>query len=124
MRNPGDNTDQDQAAFSIRRINPKIESVLIEAVPTFHAKRGDLSVHTKYVPSDNCRLIIKCPNIDCDCHYIDLSNEVFEAVKQEKEIKGRKRCSGHLKKYNHNRSSSFDCEAYVDYIIKPTVKDK
>ena len=114
-----------EASSSIERLNPDVAELTINATPVYNGhKREDLGFNMTVYPDHKYMLRLKCPNIDCDNGYIDLSDEIWNAVKSGKASEGRKRCSGHLKKYSHNKSAAFDCEAYVEYQIMPVLRTR
>ena len=106
-------------AASIHQFNPDIIEVRITTIITGYDPNSIV-----LTPASKYMLRVNCPNIGCDNGYIDLSDEVLSAVKSGSINEGRKRCTGHLKKYNHNPSPAFNCETYVQYKIEPILKDK
>lgn len=111
------------ASSPISKINPNVTSVKIIAIPKRNGRLyDDLSINTSFLPEHTYKLRIKCPNEDCDTRYIDLSDEVWNAVKSETTVDGEKRCHGHSKKYAHNKSSCYDCDIYVQYRIEPVIE--
>ncbi len=106
-----------EAAPTVSQINPNVTEVKVTtAIASKDPVSVTLSFDSKYM------MRVKCPNIDCDSKNIDLSNEIFSAVKSGMVSEGTKRCTGHLKKYSHNKSSAFDCETFVKYKIEPVLK--
>lgn len=106
-----------QAAATISQLNSSISEVRITTAVT-----GEEPVSMTLTPDSKYMMRVKCTNRECDNDYIDISDEIFNAVKSGKSTEGRKRCPGHLKKYSHNRSSAFDCETYVKYKIEPVLE--
>lgn len=105
------------AAATVSQLNPSISEVRITISIT-----GKEPVSITLTPDSKYMMRVDCPKRDCDNGHIDLSDEIFNAVKLGKSVEGRKKCPGHLKKYNHNRSIAFDCETYVKYKIEPVLK--
>ena len=112
-----------EAAPTISQLNPEIAGVRIRAIPMLHGKVfEEFGIDTTFCPDHKYRYRVKCPNGDCDSGYIELSDEIWSAVKSGKVVEGRKGCSGHSKKYAHNRRRMYNCEAYVEYRIEPARK--
>lgn len=110
--------EKHEAAATVSQLNPDISEVRITTIiPGKEPVSIVLTTDSKYV------MRVKCPNNDCSSGYIDVSDEIFTAVKSGKTVEGRKKCSGHLKKYAHNPSPAFDCETCVMYKIEPILKD-
>ncbi|UKK52140.1 hypothetical protein L6472_06050 [Prevotella sp. E13-17] len=98
---------------------------MVVATPFFQGKEyTEFAVNVTLGPEDKYVLRVGCPNRDCDTKIIDISNLIFEAVKSGSVKDGKMNCHGHLRKYGHNRSSSFDCDTYVEYRIEPVSKKK
>ena len=106
-----------EAVATVSQLNPDISEVKVTTIIA-----GKEPFIRTLKPDSKYMLSVKCPNIDCSSGYIDLSDEVFNAIKSGNTIEGRKKCSGHLKKYAHNPSPAFNCETSVTYRIEP-VKD-
>ncbi len=102
------------AAATVSQLNPSISEVRITTAIT-----GKEPVSITLTPDSQYMMRVECPNFDCSSGYIDISDKVFDAVKSGNVIEGKVRCTGHLEKYKHNRSNTFDCEVYVKYKIEP-----
>ena len=112
-----------ESAASISVLNPALSGVRIDAVAVLHGREHDEhAVHAVLPPESKYMMRLPCPDIGCNNSFIDISNEIYNAVKSGKTAEGTKRCSGHIGKYAHNRSSAFDCEAYVKYRIEPILR--
>ena len=102
---------------TIFQLNPSVVEIRIAT-----AVEGQEPVKTTLYPDCKYMKRVSCPNDECDNDYIDISNEILDAVKSGKTIEGKKKCEGHLKKYAHNSSPAYDCEVYVRYKIEPVLK--
>ena len=105
------------AAATVSQLNPGISEVRITTTIT-----GKEPVSITLPPDSKYMMRVKCPNRVCDSGHIDISDEILSAVKSGKPAEGWKKCCGHLKKYAHTPSPSFDCETCVSYKIEPVAK--
>jgi hypothetical protein len=106
-----------ETAATISQLNPDISEVRITTTVT-----GKEPVSITLTPDSKYMKRFDSPVIDCSSGYIDLSDEIFSAVKSGKVSEGKKKCGGHLKKYAHNPSPAYDCETCVMYKIEPILK--
>lgn len=111
-----------ETASTINDINSNVVRVIIDVTIVFSSFVGRKEERHEFLKDSNDKYMFKvqCPNNDCTVGFIDLSSEVFFAVKSGNMNEGTKRCCGQEKKYKHTKG--FHCETKIIYKIEPILE--
>ena len=81
--------------------------------------RIEKELNCDILPTHSSFIDIDCINNECTEGYFDLSSQVVDAIKNNKEIKNRLKCKGkETSRYLKNRTG-FSCDTTLDFVITP-----